>query len=94
VDLHHLLLAGLPAHPCENRTPRQKTKYQAWRRVVSQIIVSEPAVKRIKYCVRAEVGRVFTRAGPICVIRRPPRVRLRWVGATATEKISRQRDAW
>jgi hypothetical protein len=68
VDLHHLLLAGLPAHPCENRTPRQKTKYQAWRRVVSQIIVSEPAVKRIKYCVRAEVGRVFTRAGPISAI--------------------------
>jgi hypothetical protein len=30
--------------PCENRTPRQITKYQAWRRVVSQIIVAEPAV--------------------------------------------------
>jgi hypothetical protein len=22
VDLHHLLLAGLPAHPCENPTRR------------------------------------------------------------------------
>ena len=32
------------SRPCENRTPRQITKYQAWRRVVSQIIVSEPAV--------------------------------------------------
>src|SRR5215831_7563777 len=24
VDLHHLLLAGLPAHPCEKSLPRQK----------------------------------------------------------------------
>jgi hypothetical protein len=30
--------------PCENGTPRQITKYQAWRRVVSQIIVAQPAV--------------------------------------------------
>jgi hypothetical protein len=30
--------------PCENRMPCQITKYQAWRPVVRQIIVAEPAV--------------------------------------------------
>jgi hypothetical protein len=38
VDLHHLLLAGLPAHPCKNAAPRNRSYPSAWRAEVLGII--------------------------------------------------------
>src|SRR6266568_4820500 len=64
VDLHHLLLADLPAHPCENHSAVHvgARLIQTARR--SRIKDSPRLRLRFYCCVRTRASSVFTQAAP------------------------------